>query len=135
MIIRKNIINNRTHIRTHERGQVLMLSILLLSLAFSLATFLSGSIILYQIRAASEITSAMVAIFAGDSGIQCELYEQIKDPAFVCPPSNPSPYMTNAASYEIFLSTVSSTPTTSSTIVLRSKGKFRDTARSLEASF
>ncbi|MEK7498679.1 MAG: hypothetical protein AAB611_02345 [Patescibacteria group bacterium] len=120
--------NNIQQKSTSEKGQVMMLTVLLLSLAFSLTSFLAGSIIVYQVRAASTITSAMIAVFAGDSGLQCGLYQQIKDSAFVCPPGN-STYMTNGATFE---TTVSST---ASTTLIRSKGIFRDTSRALEASF
>jgi|GEM_PF-5472583 len=114
-----------------ESGQVMMLTVLLLSFAFSITSFLAGSIIVYQVRAASTITSAMVAVFAGDSGLQCGLYKTIKgvsDSAFTCPTGNAS-YMTNGATFETNISL------TASTTVIRSKGVFRDTSRALEASF
>ncbi|MBI5153296.1 MAG: hypothetical protein HZA36_02450 [Parcubacteria group bacterium] len=116
---------------TRERGQVMMLTVLLLSLAFSLASFLAGSIIVYQVRAASTITSAMVAVFAGDSGLQCGLYKTIKgadDASFVCPLGNAS-YMMNGATFDTSVSL------TASSTLIRSKGVFRDTSRALEASF
>ncbi|MBI5421498.1 MAG: hypothetical protein HZA35_04295 [Parcubacteria group bacterium] len=115
-----------------ERGQVMMLTVLLLSLAFSLASFLAGSIIVYQVKAASTITNAMVAVFAGDSGLQCGLYQQVKDSTFVCPPGPMINYMTNGSTYDIV---IGSSTASSSTVVIRSKGVFRDTSRALEASF
>jgi len=124
--------NNIQQQRGGEKGQVMMLTVLLLSLAFSLASFLAGSIIVYQVRAASTITSAMVAVFAGDSGLQCGLYQQIKEPTFACPPGTTSTYMTNGAIYE---TSVGSSTVSTSTTVIRSKGIFRETSRALEASF
>jgi len=124
--------NNIQQQRTNEKGQVMMLTVLLLSLAFSLSSFLAGSIIVYQVRAASTITSAMVAVFAGDSGLQCGLYQQIKESTFVCPPGIISSYMTNGAIYEM---SVGSSTVSTSTTVIRSKGIFRETSRALEASF
>ena len=108
----------------------MMLTVLLLSLAFSLASFLAGSIIVYQVRAASTITSAMVAVFAGDSGLQCGLYQQIKEATFACPPGAVTTYMTNGATYNMTVTN----PTPSSTVI-RSQGVFRDTSRALEANF
>ncbi len=110
--------------RVREKGQVLMLTVLLLSLASSLASFLAGSIILYQVRAASEVASAVVAIFAADGGVQCELYRQLRGPSVSCPPT-----FTNGATSS------SSANVIGSSTIIRSKGIFRDTSRALEASF
>ncbi|MDE1970107.1 MAG: hypothetical protein KGI50_00815 [Patescibacteria group bacterium] len=121
-----------------QRGQVLLMTILLLSLAFTLASFLAGAVITYQIHSAAEVTNATAAIFAADSGLQCGLYQQAVATSFACPidttskkdaTGNPIVELSNAATY-----TSTTTVANGSTDIV-SRGMFRDTARGLEASF
>ncbi|MDP2598610.1 MAG: hypothetical protein Q8P49_02145 [Candidatus Liptonbacteria bacterium] len=82
---------------TARRGQAMILSILALGGSILGATTIAGLLMAYQIRGTTDSVNSAKAIFAADGGIECGLYNFIKDPTVQCP--NPSSPFPNGASY------------------------------------
>lgn len=108
-----------------EKGQAMLLTVMLLTGVILSTTSLVALITLYQIRQTTDVTASNQAIFAADAGIECALYKQVKK-------SNSSEWgdcsagtMSNGAEFR--------TVTQSSTI--KSAGKSRRSARAFEVSF
>ena len=59
----------------HEKGQVMLITILTLSGILLGATTIAGLLMTYQIRQATDITNSTKAIMAADAGIEWELYK------------------------------------------------------------
>jgi hypothetical protein len=61
-----------------QKGQTMLLTVMILSSAILSATALAGLLVRYQLRQSSDIKLSTQAIFAADSGIECYLYEREK---------------------------------------------------------
>lgn len=59
-------------------GQVMLLTVLVLSGTILGTTTIAGLLTLYQIRQSTEIINSGKAIFAADAGLECEFYRYIK---------------------------------------------------------
>lgn len=59
-------------------GQVMLLTILVLSGTILGATTIAGFLTLYQIRQSTDIINSAKAIFAADAGLECEFYNYTK---------------------------------------------------------
>jgi len=59
----------------HEKGQVMLITVLALSGMLIGATTIAGLLMTYQIRNSGDITNSIKAIMAADAGIECGLYE------------------------------------------------------------
>lgn len=86
------------------KGQVMLLSILLIGASILGATSIAGYLMLRQLRLSSDIVNSTKAIFAADTGIEWELYKCFKcNPDFFCDPDctaldSQKPSMTNNSS-------------------------------------
>jgi hypothetical protein len=80
-------------------------------------------VILFQVRSAAQFSNSQVAIFAAETGLECELFRLFKDASFVC--DTQTVQMSNGSTF-----TTSVTGTD-----IRSQGVFRKIVRALEASF
>lgn len=69
------------NIKQKSAGQVMLLTVVLLSGAVLASTSLAGLLILYQLRQATDAKSSMRAIFAADSGIEWAFYNETRPPA------------------------------------------------------
>lgn len=77
------------------KGQVMLLTTLVLSGVVLAAITVAGLLMLYQIRQAGNATQSAMAIFAADAGLEHELYQFLgADCAY------PAPTFTNGASVE-----------------------------------
>ncbi len=63
----------------HEKGQVMLITVLALSGMLIGATTIAGLLMTYQIRNSGDITNSIKAIMAADAGIECGLYELSRD--------------------------------------------------------
>ncbi len=63
------------------KGQVMLITVLVLSGTILGATAIAGLIMLYQIRQSTDIVNSTKAIYAADSGIEWRLYKFFKAPA------------------------------------------------------
>lgn len=105
-----------------QSGQVMLLTVVLLSGTVLGTTTIAGLLMLYQIRQASLATDSLRAIFAADAGMEWEFYKATKDGAYR------KPVLSNGAEFE----------TKNDGITLKSTGYANDrrvVARALEASF
>lgn len=100
-------------------GQVMLLTITVLSGTFLTATALIGFLIIHEIRQATDIANSTKAIFAADTGIEWELYRSFKYPA------SPRPHLTNETTFDTFVEGNS----------IRSIGRMGNTARAFEVTF
>ncbi|MDP3880998.1 MAG: hypothetical protein Q8Q32_02360 [bacterium] len=70
--------------RVDQRGQVMLLTTLILSGTILAAATLAGLLMVYQIRQSSDATQSTKAIYAADAGIEYELFKVYRknDPNF-----------------------------------------------------
>ncbi len=78
------------------KGQVILLTVLVLAGSMLGASMIAGYLMLLKIRASSDITNSARAIFAADAGIEWELYKQIKDSGY------PKPSLSNGAEFNTY---------------------------------
>lgn len=62
-----------------NKGQVMILSVLLISSAVLAAASLAGLLILFQLRQATDAESSAKAVFAADSGIERALFARYQE--------------------------------------------------------
>jgi hypothetical protein len=116
----------------NNRGQVMLLTIMVLSGTILGATTIAGFLTLYQIRQSTDIINSTKAIFAADAGLECEFYKYTRDKASdFC--SGAIQNLTNGAS---FLTERTDTTVGTTTITtIKSNGTAGDAVRAFEASF
>ena len=101
-----------------RRGQVMLLTVVLLSGVVLGATAVAGILMLQEIRQAGNATDSAKAIFAADTGIEWELYKRFVNKKYSMPT------MTNGAEFE----------TASTTGTIKSIG-YSDARRRVARSF
>ena len=79
-------------------GQVLILTVLILSGTVLAVTTIAGILMVYQIRQTGNVTDSAKAIFAADTGLEWELYKKFKNPDYL------KPIFTNRADVETSIS-------------------------------
>lgn len=62
----------------NNRGQVMLLAVSLIGFSVLAATAIAGYLSLQKIRMTTNIIDSTKAIYAADSGIECELYNKNK---------------------------------------------------------
>src|SRR3989304_1174932 len=65
--------------KDREKGQAMLLTVMLLTGVILSTTSLAALITLYQMRQATDVASSNQAIFAADAGIECALYKKFKE--------------------------------------------------------
>jgi hypothetical protein len=114
--------------RKNQKGQVLLLTVMLLSGAILGATSLASLLILYQLRQTSDIKDSMESIYAADTGIECVWYViadkgvSYRDYLSICNGSTPN----SGAEYKVVLDD------TSGDLIFKSVGMSGRSARSFE---
>lgn len=78
---------------SRQKGQTMLLTVMLLSSAILGATSLAALLVLFQLRQATDAKASTQAIFAADSGIECVLFEKILS----VKPGAPPPDYTNCS--------------------------------------
>jgi hypothetical protein len=63
----------------NQRGQVMLLTVLILSGLLLSASTIGGLLMLYQIRQSADIANSTKAIYAADSGIEKRIYEFLSE--------------------------------------------------------
>ena len=75
------------------RGQVMLLTTVVLSGTFLVVSGMVGFLMVYKIRQSTDMTNSTKAILAADSGIEWELYRCFKCySAEICDSDCPAPY-------------------------------------------
>ena len=78
----------------NNRGQVMLLTVMLLSGTVLGATSIAGLLTIYQLRQSSNAADSMRALYAADTGIEWEFYKNNKDKDY------PKPTMSNGTEFE-----------------------------------
>lgn len=103
------------------KGQVMLLTVVLLSGTVLGTTAIAGLLMTYELRQATLATDSAKAIFAADTGLEWQLYRAFKDPTYA------RPRLTNGAEF--------ATRTSSTTIIAIGYADAKHTvARSFEAA-
>ncbi|MBI4117285.1 MAG: hypothetical protein HY451_01180 [Parcubacteria group bacterium] len=102
-----------------KQGTALIYVILTVGIVLSI-TFFLAAVFGLKLKSAFDYPNSVTALFAADSGIEWQLYNQFKDP------DASSPSLTNGATFTI------ATPPGS--FPLKVIGKFRGVSRALELS-
>ena len=119
------------------KGQVMLITVLVLSGTILGATAIAGLLMLYQVRQSSDAVSSTKAIYAADSGIEWQLYKFYKAPApdsqkcKTCSESNfacPQTQFQNNASFE----TVCIAQSVGGNLTVKSTGFSGNIARAFE---
>ncbi len=76
-----------------QRGQVMLLTVLVIGGLLLGASSIAGLLMVYQIRQSSDVINSTKAIFAADTGLEWELYRMFKNPSY------PKPIMANQADF------------------------------------
>lgn len=82
----------------NNRGQVMLLTVMLLSGTVLGATSIAGLLTVYQLRQSSNAADSMRALYAADTGVEWELYKNSKDASY------PKPILSNGAEFETKIS-------------------------------
>ena len=90
----RRFVDSDKFVASHRlRGQVMLLTVLILGGSILGASTIAGYLMLLKIRGASDITNSTKAIFAADTGIEWELYKQFKDSGY------PKPSLSNGTDF------------------------------------
>jgi len=87
--------NFQTRKKNNEKGQVMLMIVMLIGSSILMATTISGYLMLQRLRMSSEIVDSTKAILAADTGIEWELYRYNK---LDC--NYPKPQMTNDSNFK-----------------------------------
>lgn len=78
-----------------ERGQVMILSVILMSGAILSATMVASFLMVYHMRQATDLANSAKAIFAADAGVEWQFYRVRKDANY------PAPVFTNGTQLQV----------------------------------
>jgi|GEM_PF-1374824 len=92
--------------KVRARGQVMLLTVLIVSSTILSATMIAGILMRNQIRSATNIGQSLQALYAADAGIEFELYKLLKDdtipdPSFTIPVSLKTQILTEGGDIEL----------------------------------
>lgn len=82
-------------IKNRKKGQIMLLTVLLLGASMFLASTIAGYLLLLRIRQSSDTANSAKAIYAAESGIEWDLYRRFKNSA------RPAPVFENGASLNV----------------------------------
>jgi hypothetical protein len=117
-------------------GQAMIMTVLVLSSTVLSLSAIGGYLMLVRLRTSSDVMSTTKAIYAADSGIECEAYNQFQgpqDPAF-CISSGRNAFYYNGAVADPTAGYVT-TYVPGPPQYTRSTGSFRNSNRAFEMDF
>lgn len=77
--MKPKIMKNEARRMNKERGQVMLLTVMLLTGVILSTASLAALLVLYQIRQTTDVIASTQAIFAADAGLECALFKKIKE--------------------------------------------------------
>lgn len=80
--------------REHTKGQVMLLTVLIVSGTILGATTIAGLLMVYQMRQATNFGESLQALFAADTGLEWQLYRKFQKSDYPEPVLSPD---TNAS--------------------------------------
>ncbi len=93
---------NMKFIFDKNNGQVMLLSVLILSSIIAVVTALASLLISFQLRQVTDARESAEAIFAADTGIECVLWKQFgSSNSVTCPSPNTDFVMPGGESFRI----------------------------------
>lgn len=113
--------------KEREQGQVLLLTVVMLTGVILSTTSFVALLVLYQLRQTGDVIASNQAIFAADAGIECAFYKKFKEgksneaTATECDALE----FSNGAQVKVVVDDES----------IKSAGKSRQSARAFEANF
>ena len=119
------LVKNRN--RSCVSGQVMLITVVMLSGAVLASTSLAGLLILYQLRQATDAKASMQAIFAADAGLERAFYNENKLGGTEPYPLKPLQAFGNGATYTVTKDIANSLP-------IKSIGQSGRTARAFQGS-
>ena len=111
-----------------NKGSIIVFTVLMLSAILAITLPLTR-IFIPKIRAITEVTDSIGAIYTADSAMEWCLYTNRGKV-----PSLPQPVMSNGATYQIYRNSTPSACSSGETLNYRTVGTFRGVARSFEVS-
>ena len=81
----------------NNKGQVMILTVLIISGTILGATTIAGILMVNQIRQATNAQHSLQALFAADAGLEWELYRSFVDKNYVKPEMNKADFVTKVA--------------------------------------
>ena len=78
----------------NKKGQVMILTVLIVSGTILGATTIAGILMLNQIRQATNVEHSLQAIFAADAGLEWELYNNFVEKSYDKPEMNKANFVT-----------------------------------------
>lgn len=106
-------------------GQAIFLVLVILASVISIG-LVFGLINIQRLHSIKKAEESVKALYASESGIECDLYKEIVDHSVDC---DSSQHMTNRTSYELEVSTEGTTT------IIRSVGKSSNVYRALEVRY
>lgn len=91
----------------NQKGTTLLLALLILAVIFAIALGVS-QIILNQIKLTGRTGDSVLAFYAADSGVECGLYEILKNQSNICSSIQKPQTLPNGATIVGWVSTTSS---------------------------
>lgn len=111
----------------YQSGQVMILTVVLISGAILSATSLAGLLVMYQLKQSTDVRNSAKAIFAADAGIECALYNYN--------PNDPtSPRGVDCSKWDLSNESSFNTKMTTPTVVV-SVGRSGRSVRAFQADF
>ena len=124
------------------RGQVMLITVLVLSGTILGATAIAGLLMIYQVRQSTDIMNSTKAIYAADSGIEWRLYKFFKTDFQVCKNCSdpvdpggacPQPAMLNiSGSQSPIITSCATFGGVATTTVIKATGNSGNTSRAFE---
>ncbi|MBI5732487.1 hypothetical protein HY967_00820 [Candidatus Jorgensenbacteria bacterium] len=120
-----------THQQNKYRGQVMLLSVIMLGGILVSATAIAGILMLYQIRQANDAVQSTRAFFAADAALEWQTYDYVCAlPGTICTAPLPLVFTTPGLSASATTTVISSTST-----AITSQGFSGRAVRALESVF
>lgn len=82
--MRLKILKPKTYHLKTKKGQVMILTVMILGGIILGATTIAGLLMIYQIRQSTNVKHSTMAIFAADAGVESCLYNWATGPGFPC---------------------------------------------------
>ena len=133
----------RGRFQIHSSGQVMLLTVMILSSGLLSASIVAGMIVLLQLRQTIDVMESTRAAYAADTVLECALYKQFQAPVFECDDNgviagcfvdingNTNCQLANGSAFSVAVTpAVPPDPPT-----IKSVGEFGDSARAFEARF
>ena len=120
-------------LKENKKGQVMVLTVMMISGAVLSATAIVGLLTLYQVRHSAGVIDSAKALFAADAGVECALMQHKDAVSRGCSDGQITKLSDNMTQFVIHNITDSATPP--NIIGARSVGTYLKTSRSFEAQF